>query len=62
MSTLSFPLARSRVPSLSSEGFQEMVGIVAERTTHGSNGLITSAYSIPTWRRNASLHKHKSKF
>ena len=39
-------LARSRVLSLSSEGFQEMVGIVVGRTTHGSNGLITSAYCI----------------
>ena len=38
------PLARSRVLSLSSKGFQEMVGIVAGRTTHGRNGLTTSAY------------------
>ena len=38
------PLARPRVLPLSAEGFQDMVGIVAGRTTHGRNGLITSAY------------------
>ena len=38
------PRAPSRILSLSSEGFQEMVGIVAGRTTHGKNGLITRAY------------------
>ena len=41
------PLARSRILSLSSEGLQEITGIVAGRTTHGRNGLITSAYCIP---------------
>ena len=35
------PLARSRVLSHPSEEFQEML-----RTTHGRNGLITSAYCI----------------
>ena len=39
-------LVRSRVLSLSSEGFQEMVGIDAGRTTHGRNGFITNAYIV----------------
>ena len=42
--TLSFPLARCPVLSLSSAGFQEMVGIVAELSTGGKNGLITGIY------------------